>query len=486
MVKKYFLFLIVCNLITSPFLFNSKASALDKIVFPILGDARYGNDFNSPRASGNHNATDIFANKMHGVVSATDGTITYVAYPEPSWGYMVTVTDAQGYKYEYIHLNNDRPGTDDGMGGPTNAYAPDMKTGNKIVKGQHIGYVGDSGNAESTPPHLHFEITGPSGNAVNPYPYLQNADIYQNAVSYPALSSEFLPYGDQFYGNGSISSGNFDQDATMELVTGAGRGGGPHVKVFESDGTPAAYGFLAYDDGFRGGIDVAAGDIDGDGVDEIITGAGPTGGPHVKVFESDGTPAAYGFLAYDDGFRGGINVAAGDIDGDGIDEIITGARAGGGPHVKAFKPNGQMVSSFFPYNVEFSGGVDVTSANVTGDTKDEIIAAAGPSGGPHVTVYSGNGQWLSGFFAYASEFRGGVRVSANNVRTSTPYAEIVTLPHSMGGPEMKIFTSSGSALNVRSVLENWWEGSYDVAAGNGQSTFSTGGNRRASIRPGIN
>ena len=72
------------------------------------------------------------------------------------------------------------------------------------------------------------------------------------------------------------------------LATAAGPGGGPHVRTFRADGTPVA-SFFAYDAGFRGGVNVALGDLDGDLDDEIITGAGPGGGPHVRVFRSDGT-----------------------------------------------------------------------------------------------------------------------------------------------------------------------------------------------------
>ena len=74
-----------------------------------------------------------------------------------------------------------------------------------------------------------------------------------------------------------------------EIVTGAGPGGGPHVQVFSSDGT-AMGSFFAYDQGFTGGVRVATGDLNCDGTSEIITGAGPGGGPHVRVFKADGTP----------------------------------------------------------------------------------------------------------------------------------------------------------------------------------------------------
>lgn len=483
--KKNYIFSLVLLASIFTMLFSTlKVHALGEITFPVTGAARYSNDFDSPRSNGPHHATDIIAQKMQQIVSATDGTITYVGYPQPSWGYMVSIKDAENYTFNYIHINNDTPGTDDGNGGPMLAYAADIKQGNKVVAGQHIAWVGDSGNAETTVSHLHFEIVDPNGNAVNPYDYLRNAKIIPQPVDRPQLSNELLPYGPDFNGNGSIAPGNFDQDNQTELVVGAGPGGGPHVKVVDNDlKSYLTLGFLVYDDSFKGGVDVAAGDIDGDGVDEIITGAGPGGGPHVKAFEKDGTPANFGFFAYDESFRGGIRVAAGDIDGDGVDEIITGAGPGGGPDVRVFKKDGILLKSFYAYTSSFSGGVDVAAGNVnTANPNDEIITGAGAGGGSHVIVFNKDGQWLNSFFAYGEEFKGGVKVSVGNVRTSSPQSEIMTAPLSQGGPQLKLFDTSGSLLSSKMGLEEWWVGNYDVAAGNGTSFFSTGGNRRMSIR----
>jgi hypothetical protein len=141
------------------------------IAFPVDGANYYRNDFHEPRGGGTrlHVGNDIIAAKMTPVVSTVDGYVTYVASPEPSWGYEVNIQDSEGYSYHYLHLNNDTPGTDDGMGGEANAYAQGIVRGMRVSRGQHLGWVGDSGNAETTVPHLHFEIHDPYHVQLNPY-----------------------------------------------------------------------------------------------------------------------------------------------------------------------------------------------------------------------------------------------------------------------------------------------------------------------------
>jgi murein DD-endopeptidase MepM/ murein hydrolase activator NlpD len=155
---------------------KAQLSAVRTIVFPVIGSVTYYDDFGNARSGGRtHEGNDLMGRKMLPLVAAVDGTIVNVNYPEEDWGYAVTIRDKDGYTYHYIHMNNDTPGTDDGAGDGFNAYAPEVMEGNKVVKGQLIGYMGDSGNAETTPAHLHFEIREPDRQAYSPYRSLQNA-----------------------------------------------------------------------------------------------------------------------------------------------------------------------------------------------------------------------------------------------------------------------------------------------------------------------
>lgn len=151
------------------------AETVIDITFPVNGDTAFVNDFQFARSGGRiHHATDLMAAKMTPIVAAVDGIIAFAPTVQPSYGYMIIEVGDDGRVYNYVHVNNDTPGTDDGKGGVVNAYAPGIKKGVRVTRGQHIAYVGDSGNAESTKPHVHFEIY--KGNAaINPYPSLKAA-----------------------------------------------------------------------------------------------------------------------------------------------------------------------------------------------------------------------------------------------------------------------------------------------------------------------
>src|SRR3990167_6722305 len=152
------------------------AAEIRDIIFPVIGSVSYTDDFGAPRSGHTHEGNDLLGSKGLPLIAAVDGTIRYVAWPEPDYGYYVSITDKDGYRYVYIHINNDTPGTDDGNGGGINAYAPYVESSYPVKAGQLIGWMGDSGNAESTTPHLHFEIRTPDGEAFSPYNSLQTAE----------------------------------------------------------------------------------------------------------------------------------------------------------------------------------------------------------------------------------------------------------------------------------------------------------------------
>jgi hypothetical protein len=222
-----------------------------------------------------------------------------------------------------------------------------------------------------------------------------------------------------------VATGDVNGDGTADVVVAPDQGGGPHVKVFDGHSGQELASFMAYASTFTGGVRVAVGDVTGDGVAEIITAAGPNGGPHVKVFTLGGQVLA-SFMAYDATFTGGVRVAAGDLDGDGVAEIVTGPDVGGGPHVKIFAGStGVEQASFMAGPTAPQQGARVAAADWTHDGRAEVVVGSGPSSTPTVSVYEGpTGALVTTALAPANE-PGGFMVAA---LTSAPYAVLTVDP----------------------------------------------------------
>jgi len=247
------------------------------------------------------------------------------------------------------------------------------------------------------------------------------------------------PYG--FRGGVFTAAGDFNGDGKPELVTGADAGGGPMVRVFTAQGA-ALSGFFPYPNGFTGGARVSAGKFGSS--ERIITAPGPSGGPQILTLSESGAVQS-AFWAYAQGFTGGVYVASGNVDGTGNGDIVTGAGAGGGPHVRIFRPDGTPIGGFFAYGTAFGGGVRVATGDVDGDGTDEIITGAGPSGGPQVRIFRADGTPIGGFFAYPEGFHGGLYVGT--VRSPDNKTDwIVTGAGEGGGTQVRIFKADGTAV----------------------------------------
>ena len=163
------------------------------IIFPVVGPVTYSDTWGACRGTGcsrSHKGVDIFAAKLAPLVAAADGVITSEVRSGLSLGgNHVIVTSDDGWRYLYIHLNNDSPGTDDGAN-PQGWIIPNgLRSGDRVKAGDVIGYNGDSGNAETTPAHVHFEIHQPGVGAINPTEAVQKAEAAGRVVSTSTLAS---------------------------------------------------------------------------------------------------------------------------------------------------------------------------------------------------------------------------------------------------------------------------------------------------------
>jgi len=273
---------------------------------------------------------------------------------------------------------------------------------------------------------------------------------------------EFLAYGDNFTGGASVTSADVNGDGQTEIITGAGPGGGPHIRIFNHNGELLGQ-FFAFAESFRGGVNLTAADLNQDGKDEIIVGSGNT--PEVRIFDNQGK-MIFSFFAYDKRIKIGVNVAAGDVDGDGKNEIVTGAGLGGGPQVRIFKANGTVVGQFFAYDPRFRGGVSVAVADINGGTRssgDEIVTAPGKGGGPQVKIFDNRGNTLGQFFAYNDNFRGGVNIATADI-DNDGLAEIISGAGPGGAPHVRIFKANGAIIGSFYAYEESFSGGVNVGA----------------------
>jgi lipoprotein-anchoring transpeptidase ErfK/SrfK len=260
------------------------------------------------------------------------------------------------------------------------------------------------------------------------------------------LVRSFVPFTEGV--PGSVTAADLGSDGVAEIIVGSGFGSRPLVRVFRQDGSMIGE-FLAYGEGFRGGVNVTTCDLDGDGNSEIVTGAGYTGGPHVRVFTNDGIPTGTSFFAYAEGFRGGVNVTCGDITGDGQAEIITGAGVGGGPHVRVYDNSGLLLDEAFSGSAHDTTGAFVTLGDTDGDGELEVLSSPMAYTYPSVTVFS----WTNETLRYRQALAAGLTQTHG-----TPIAafdvdndgadEIAVSQGAFGSSAVQIFETLGSTASA--------------------------------------
>jgi hypothetical protein len=148
-----------------------------QIVFPVLGTVDFSDDYGAPRPQGRHEGIDILAPRHAYALAAEAGRVRFYSGSDRA-GCMLYLDGKSGTTYLYIHLNNDVTKKNDNRGAcvPGMAYWKGLKDGATVAAGEPIGYVGNSGDADGTDPHLHFEVHPNDGGAANPFPYLRQAE----------------------------------------------------------------------------------------------------------------------------------------------------------------------------------------------------------------------------------------------------------------------------------------------------------------------
>ncbi|MFA5134411.1 MAG: carboxypeptidase regulatory-like domain-containing protein [Patescibacteria group bacterium] len=377
-----------------------------------------------------------------GVVTADingDGTWEIITYPKEGFPGHVRGFDLEG-----------------NLLGDFFAYQAEYRGGISV----NAADVNGDGNAD-------LVVTPVVGSNVRVYTFNTDEDAFE-------LLDWEMAYGDAFRGNMSVAVGDIDANGTAEIAVAPVSAGGPNVRVYAYNASieqlELSDWFMAYDESYRGGVNVSLANVTGDGAKELVVAPASAGGPNVRVYGyADGTYELVGwFMAYDATYRGGVNLRCSDVDADGLYDIIT-TPTNGSTNVRIFTENEtadgfELLDWFFAYGADSRGGAAISIANMDGDLYPEIVTV--PSfGGPNVRAYeydpdAGGIALLDWGMAYAEDYRGSLNVSVADF-DGDGTSELVIAPAANGGPNVRIFSLVDGSL----TLDAWFMGFAETFRG---------------------
>lgn len=276
------------------------------------------------------------------------------------------------------------------------------------------------------------------------------------------LQSQFFAYDSTWRTGVNISVGDVNGDGNNEIVTSPRGTSVPLIRVFNNAGLKIGE-FYSFPQNWKIGSKIATGDVDGDGTEEIIIMPAIKSGAQIRIFNMAGT-VKYQFFTFPQTWRLDLNVAAGDVNADGKAEIVVSTRAGYTPHVRIFNYQAGLVGQFFAYALTYKNGVNLAVGDTDGDGQDEIINGTGAGSVAHVRVIDYQTKLKGQFYAYALTYKGGLNLAAADVNGDGK-DEVIVATNPGYAPQVRVLSQSGVLVSQFFALPQDWKYGVVVAGG---------------------
>jgi hypothetical protein len=267
----------------------------------------------------------------------------------------------------------------------------------------------------------------------------------------------FQPFGPDYTDGFTVAKGDVNNDGVADLLYSARLGG--QVQIYDGSNFNPLGAVYPFGPGLNSSLSIAVGDINGDGYGDVIAAPGSVGmPPHVVAISGrDMTSTLFSQYAYSTAFLGGVSVAAGEVNGDGAMDIITAPLVGAPPHIVTFDgKTGAVLQSYYAYSPLYRGGTSIAAADLDGDGFTEIITGASAAA-PHVVVVDSRTMSVkASFYAYAPNFGGGVRVATIQDINADGIDDIITSPGQGAGPNVVRFDGKKALQNQAVVIDSFF------------------------------